>query len=378
MVSVKKKTVKGKTYIYVSTSISHKGEKKYFEKYLGPSDEEGMEDRIEFYKQLLEIKRFLYKIYLETKHTVFEYLSCGYAFPLVLIKNQYQDMLSDFYPSELEKYRSEFNVRYVHHTTAIEGNTLTLRDTSLVLNDGISPRSKKLREIHEIENYKKVMAYTESYDKEIDLDLILELHRLIQRYIDDNTAGSIRRIPIGISGSKWEPPHPIEVEEHLESLIEWYRNNIGKMHPLELAGEFHHRFLQIHPFVDGNGRIGRELLNFILTRNEYPPLIIPVESREEYMRCLEEADEERITGLLEFLAVILVNDYAAVVKGLSQTLVGEFNKALSDMDEYERNELFQTLIWIFNLFLEYVMIIPKNINSALIRSIISPPESIES
>ena len=96
-------------------------------------------------------------IYLETKHTRFKYLPKSYAYPLIQIKRNYHKFLHENYPSELKKYQEEFDVRYVHHTTAIEGNTLSLKETGLVLDEGVAPGRKELREIHEIENYRRVL-----------------------------------------------------------------------------------------------------------------------------------------------------------------------------------------------------------------------------
>jgi len=119
MVSVKERTVKGKKYLYVTATSSYKGNKKRFEKSLGPVDSppEELEQKKEFYSDLLELKSVLHKVYMEAKDKDFKYLPKFYAIYLSLIRNFYESFLTDFYPSELEKYKDNQRVKYIHHTT---------------------------------------------------------------------------------------------------------------------------------------------------------------------------------------------------------------------------------------------------------------------
>ncbi len=347
MVSIKERTIKGKKYLYVATSVSYKSRRKQFEKYIGPKNMNKAKKarRIEFYARLLSFKSEFYRIILITKSTKLKYLPQNYAFFLAMISTQYEDWLSSFYPSELEKYRQEFDVRYVHHTTAIEGNTISLRETGLILVDGIAPKSKRLREIHEIENYLNVLDYVRTYNKNLDLNFILTLHKLIQKNIDDDAAGTLRRSQIYIRGSKWTPPPAFEVEDRLRDLLKWYTKNTKKFHPFELAGVIHHRFLQIHPFADGNGRVAREILNFVLWKNGYPPIIIPVEERQDYMESLEKADEGDIRPLLEFLFKQLAKDYLIIGQKYFETQIGDFDTLVKKLTQEEQMELANCYKW---------------------------------
>ncbi|MFO7991771.1 MAG: hypothetical protein R6U61_05710, partial [Thermoplasmata archaeon] len=108
MVSIKEKEIKGKKYVYVSTSASYKGERKDFEKYIGPKDMEDLERKKKFYSNILRMKRQLYLTYLEAKNINLKHVPNGYAYLLTLVKRQYNKFLSDLYPSELEKYKEEF------------------------------------------------------------------------------------------------------------------------------------------------------------------------------------------------------------------------------------------------------------------------------
>lgn len=377
MVSVREKVVKGRTYVYVSTSVTYKGEKKVFERSVGPKDidPDKLQRRIDFYSNLLKIQRHVYRVYMEVKDTKFKYLPKGYAFPIILAREQYNEYLSGLYPNELEKYRQEFEVRYVHNTTAIEGNTLSLRDTAMLLEDGITPKTKELREIHEISNYKRLIEYVENYEGDIDNAFILKTHELIQRNIDDNSAGSYRRLNVGIQGSKWEPSPAAAVPDEMDELIDWHDKNKKEVHPVELAGIFHHKFLQTHPFLDGNGRVGRELLNFILIKNNYPPVIIPVERRDEYLDCLEKADAGDVQPLLEFIVLVMLEDYAKVMKNVVVGITEQIEPALEDLTLLEIKEIISMATWFLDLMKDYLMDIPKPLDKIVSKVMSLPPES---
>jgi fido (protein-threonine AMPylation protein) len=356
MVSVKERTVKGKKYVYISATSSYRGQKKRFEKSIGPkdSDPKELQERIDFYSELLDLRSTLYKVYMEAKDTDFRYLSKFYAIYLAMVRNFYSSYLADLYPSELEKYQEDLRVKYVHHTTALEGNTLSLVEAALVLEDGIAPKGKQLREIHEIENFRRLIRFMNGYKGDITVDLVRKIHSIIQRNIDDEQAGNLRRIGVGVVGSTFEPPPAIFVEEELQQLIEWYKKNPDNLPLFELACIFHYRFVQIHPFVDGNGRVARELLNLILEKHGYPPMIIEIGDREDYLKRLQMADDGKPAPFLEFLALKMITDYESVIMSFQK-------KALEGMEELKEDELkeiMSTLIWFMSLMREFEIAIP--------------------
>jgi len=358
VVTIKERTIKGRTYVYVAASTSYKGEKKRFEKLVGPKglDPKEEEHRKEYLSRIVDLKANYYRTYLSIIRDPLRYLTSKHHFYLGTIAWQYQQFLSDLYPRAREKYEQEHEVRYVHNTTAIEGNTLTLRDTQLVLEHDLAPNGKDLREVHEVENYKQVLKYVRSYEGDFSMDLVLTLHGLIQRNIDDDTAGHFRRINVAISGSTWEPtPFPL-VEQELENLIAWYHAHKKDHHPFELAGMVHHRFLQIHPFVDGNGRVARELMNVILRRNGYPTIIIPVKERAEYMTTLEKADSGDLTPLMQYFFKVFLDDYRDVIVEFFREWSKEAESKDGSMDAREV-EAFQELVaWFNNLFTDILSI----------------------
>lgn len=357
MVSVKERTVSGRKYLYISATSSCKGKKKRFEKSLGPKgmDREELESKMEFYTELLELKTILYRVYMEAREEEPKYLPRFYSIYLAMIRNFYSTYLSDLYPSELEKYQEDQRVKYVHNTTALEGNTLTLREAALVLEDGIAPRGKKLREIHEIENFRRISRFIRNYKGDINLEMVLKLHSLVQRNIDDEQAGNLRRIGVGVVGSKFEPPPAIFIKDELRELIKWYKENPDELPPFELAGIFHYRFVHIHPFTDGNGRVARELLNFILGKHGYPPLIVEVSDREDYLERLQIADDGDPRPFIELLAIKMITDYENVILSFRRKCL----EGLDELNQEEITEIMETLLWFMSLMKEFEVTIPE-------------------
>lgn len=346
VVSIKKKTVKDQEFYYAVQSISYKGEKKRFEKYIGPVDmpEEEKERKTQLYSYLLQMKAELYKVVMMTKQTELQHLNTKCAFFLNFVSTYYEKYLSVLYPAELEKYQQEFDVRYVHNTNAIEGNTLTLMEAGLVF-EGISPKNKQLREIHEVENYKRMLKYVREYKGDLSPKFILKLHELIQRNIDDENAGTFRRGNVKIAGSTWETPQGVVVETEIEFLMDWYNEAKKKLHPFELATLLHHKFTQIHPFYDGNGRVSRELLNFVLRRAGFPSIIIPVEARQDYFEALQAADKDDYGPLNDLFFKLLLRDNLSACFQYLQRNQEDINEELDDLDAEEKQELHNFLMW---------------------------------
>lgn len=190
----------------------------------------------------------------------------------------------------LKKY---FDVELTYNSNAIEGNTLTITETKVILEDGLTiGKGKSLKEHLEVINHKEAIDYIDDIvckDLDISERVIKDLHYLILKSIDNKNAGEYRQTNVLISGSKHRPVEHYLVKERMVELVEWYKNNKDKKHPIELAAEFHFRYVYIHPFIAGNGRTARLLMNLILMRNGYPVTVIRTEDRDEYMKSLEEA-----------------------------------------------------------------------------------------
>lgn len=194
-------------------------------------------------------------------------------------------------PKETKDNRYEMFVSlFTYDSTNIEGNTLTLQETSQLLFENITPR-KSLREINEVINHRNAFDFIIKNKKEISKELILHLHKLVvQNTLKPelkNQMGKYRTLQVYIRGTKWLPTKPRDVSKEMTSLLSWYSKNKKKLHPLILASYFHSAFETIHPFVDGNGRAGRLLMNLILHNYNYPMINIPNKEKYKYYKALE-------------------------------------------------------------------------------------------
>ena len=207
----------------------------------------------------------------------------------------------------LEKLKERFEIEMTYNSNAIEGNSLTLQETYWVIQQGITVKEKPLKDHLEAKNHKEALDFL--YDL-IDYDhpstisehLIKTLHSLVIQNIDREIAGRYRNRDVFISGSDHTPPKSINVPKQMEELIQWAKTNIKKMNIVEFSALFHHKFVHIHPFEDGNGRTGRLLMNIFLMQYGFPIAIIQKNDRKKYYRALTFADYGKYKSLVDFIA----------------------------------------------------------------------------
>jgi Fic family protein len=219
------------------------------------------------------------------------------------IKKEFSKEPKENYENRYEAFCSLFT----YDSTNIEGNTLTLNETSHLLFEGIVPSTKSLREINEVLNHKKAFDYILNYKKDITKEFILSLHYLVVvNTLREDLAkysGKYRKVQVFIGGTM--PPPASEVPNLIASLLRWYSTNKKKLPPLVLATYFHNEFERIHPFVDGNGRVGRLLMNFILHKNKLPMVNIPNKRKFEYYEALRKAHQGNHKPFISFLIDLL-------------------------------------------------------------------------
>ena len=209
----------------------------------------------------------------------------------------------------VESIREKLMLDWTYNSNAIEGNTLTLSETKVVLEDGITIGGKTLKEHLEVVNHKNAILYIEDIVKEkepLSERQIKNIHNLILKGIDDENAGVYRDQKVVISGAEHKPPEPFNIKPKMENLIEWYKNEGQELHVVERAARLHTDLVKIHPFIDGNGRTARLLLNFELMKNGYPPVIIRNEDRVSYYESLDKAHT--------------TDDYSDFIKIIKETL----------------------------------------------------------
>ena len=215
-------------------------------------------------------------------------------------------------------------LEWTYHSNAIEGNTLTLKETKVVL-EGITIGGKPLREHFEVINHKEAIDYVEAIvqnQEALSEWQIKSIHHLVLKNIDDRNAGQYRQENVVIAGAEHLPPDYIKVPEAMAGLIAWYRGS-SELHPVECAARLHVDFVGIHPFVDGNGRTSRLLMNFELMRRGFLPVIIPVENRLAYYDALDTAHTRGDYGLFIELVANLeqatLERYLRIVQGATDT-----------------------------------------------------------
>ena len=227
-------------------------------------------------------RKFLAGIYSKRWHAQFE-----------KIRQNFRSEQDEMPESALEKETESFMVRFTYDTNKIEGSTLTLRETADLLERGITPNRKPMRDIKETEAHREVFYEMLAHQKEASQNILLKWHTTLLGGTRPDVAGRLRNHQVAISGSKFLPPSPVEVRPLMSEFFSWYERNRSKIHPVELAALCHLRLVTIHPFSDGNGRISRLLMNFVLKKHGYPMLNIRYGNRSGYYSALERAQVKK-------------------------------------------------------------------------------------
>ncbi len=219
-------------------------------------------------------------------------------------KKRELDALRPLSPEIVRKLQEQFLVEWTYHSNAIEGNTLTLQETELVINRGLTIGNKTLREHFEALNHKEGIEFLYGFvkkKKELDENTILQIHNIILRNIDDLSAGQYRRTNVMILGAVHIPPSSVKIPRLMDEFFQWYYQNKKKLSVTELAAWVHYKLVYIHPFIDGNGRTARLLMNLVLLQHGYPPAVILKVDRKKYYRVLKEADNEKYDNYVNFI-----------------------------------------------------------------------------
>lgn len=269
MVTIRKRVTKGRSYYYLEHSVKVGGKVENKSKYLGT--------RVP--KDIEKIKSdFLWQIYAEK-----------WFIKLDKIKGNYSKEFAKMPKEVQEKFLQDFMVKFTYNSNRIEGSSLSLRDNVNLLVEGISPKEKPLNDIKEAENHKKVFYMMLEHKKDLNLQTVLFWHKELFGETKPHLAGKIREYQVIVTGSKTQFPFPAELNFLLKEFFKWYEKNKSKLHPVVLASLVHFKFVSIHPFGDGNGRISRLMMNFVLHKHRYPMSDIQYKNRNSYYNALERA-----------------------------------------------------------------------------------------
>ena len=284
MVYVEKIKVKGKTYFKLVHTIRKGNKILHKSRYLG--------------KQLPS-KAKLEKLkaeFLNNLHTG-KYFSENEIREIEKIKSDYNTEIKSLSALEKENRLKEFMIRFTYDSSKLSGVAVTLRQTSLILKEGLMPKDlKNLKTVKEIENHEKGIIAITKYKGTLNLRFIKKLHMILFSGIDDSIAGMLRhelKRDVKLAGTPYVPPKWHELKKELVNFFKWYKSESRKLHPLELAALVHLTLISLQPFVDGNSRLSRLLMNWILWKKEYPAIDIPVEDLENYYGALDKYQIEK-------------------------------------------------------------------------------------
>jgi Fic family protein len=307
----------GQPKYYLVKDVAVDGKRRKVRKYLGvtqPTADDIARYRAK-YGSWLESRAISAKARITAAKYKSRYLG-GLVHGLELVRHLNDSVMRHLTLNEVEAYEKEFEISYVQGTTSIEGNTLTRRQAGDLLAEGIAPRSKSLREINEVQNFRRVIQHRRSYRGKVTTDFIQTLHSMIMANIDLESAGQFRRVDdIAITGCDLKVTPAALVREELEAAIRGYYGGIRRgYHPFEEAVLFHYRLEMIHPFTDGNGRVGREVLNFMLMKSDFPRLLFLGRDREKYLSALRDGNQSKFGSLALTFAELLVDQRQRILE----------------------------------------------------------------
>ncbi len=263
MVSVTKRIKGNGEYYY----LIHKTSVKQYEKYLGKEITQNIEQqKNEFEEEILK----------KEKNPLLE-----------KIKKNYSKHITKADPKIIQSENHEFKIHHIYSTQRIEGSTMTYGQTKKLLEYNLSPKDTATEHIIEAEQMEKIFDELLVTKSDISKKTILNWHEKLFEKTDTNNAGSFRREDVAPYGGKTEYVLWADVIPDLEDLLKWYIENKNKYNPVMLSAIFHKRFELIHPFIDGNGRIGRLLMLLILHDNKYPLMNILPKEKLTYVKKLE-------------------------------------------------------------------------------------------
>ena len=225
----------------------------------------------------------------------------------------------------LQKIKEALSIEWTYNSNSIEGNNLTLRETQMVLQEGITIKGKSLREHFEAKNHEMALNFLYKLIDENHLlssKDILSLHELVLRSIEDDFAGRLRNAGVRIAGANFLPPNAQKVSGLLDELIEFVNTNTLGLNDIELATVFHHKFVWIHPFFDGNGRTVRLAMNLLLMRSGFPPAIILKNDRKKYYDALNSANKGNYSKLALLMSQALERTLNIYLQALPDSDLG--------------------------------------------------------
>ena len=267
MATIKKRKIGKQSYYYVEHSFKLGGKVKVLSRYIGknmPYNAENIKDDMEFHA--IRLKTFNMLKEIKAKH------------------KKEQSRLPKL---EKEKDIEDFLVHFIYDSSRIEGSSLSFNDTKGLFLHNLTPKNKPVKDVKEAEGYKEAFYSMLEFNGNLSLKVVDGWHKLMFKNTADHIAGKIRQHKIIVTGSRTSFPHSEDVPKMLDDFFNWFGKESKKLHPVELAALAHLKFVSIHPYSDGNGRISRLFANYALKKHGYPMVNIKFGDRMAYYKSLE-------------------------------------------------------------------------------------------
>lgn len=286
MVFVEKYISRGKSYYRLSHSVRKDGKISHIKRQIGRT--------LPPKARLEQMKKEFLK---ELENGRYKYLTQKEIEAIESRRESYRKEAKSLSPLEKEKKLKEFIIRFTYDSSKLSGADITLRQTYLILKEGIMPKDiHNLRTAKELENHEKGILAITAYKGNLNINFIKKLHKILFAGVDDTIAGKLRselKRDVKIAGTPYVPPKWHEIQKEMEWFFKWYRTEHRKLHPLELAALIHLKLVSMQPFADGNSRLSRLLMNWVLWKKNYPPVDIPIEDLENYYNVLDRYQVEK-------------------------------------------------------------------------------------
>jgi len=299
------KTIKGKKYFYLVKTVRVGRTWKKFTVYVGKGElsKRRLDELTGKYSKILDRK---VATYLKSVDPLLGLLTGKQAADLEKVRAAYRRSRGAMSAAVKRRWYEWFLATFTYNTNAIEGSTVNLQETSMILFEGLTPPDKTMREVREVENHRRSFDWTMAHRGDVSKAFLCKLHRIMSAGIlRHEESGAFRKVQVFIRGADHVPPGPEDVEGQFRGLMFWYRGNKKKYHPAIVAAHMHTAFERIHPFVDYNGRVGRLLLNFILMKHGFPPIAIAYHRRGEYYGAIQAAIKGNLKPFLRLICKYL-------------------------------------------------------------------------
>lgn len=306
MVYLEKIKRNGKTYYYVTKNFRVSGKKwNKIRKYVGnkpPSKNQTAQ-------AIVEIEADAIKKGIAKPASQHKYLKDIEAEKLQDLKEVYDKWYGKLNADEIKKHEEDFIVRFTYNTNAIEGNRLSLRETSMILTENVIPAGATPNDYNETINSKECYEFIKKYYGEFNQKFLLKIHGLLTKNTDCTLVGKYRNHDVRISGSDWIPPSYKKIREEMRKIFQWYYTERKKLHPVELGAILHNKLVRLHPFSDGNGRTSRVVMNWILMKNKFPMFYVEQRDKIRYYETIEKGDKGNDEMIVHYIASVLMQQY---------------------------------------------------------------------